>query len=78
MRHVSYKRTASAGLSEIMQDALQTAVETRKVQAASLHVAASNTGARALYSSLGFATEAVLESYYSSGEAAHKMALTLC
>jgi ribosomal protein S18 acetylase RimI-like enzyme len=61
----------------LVQAALAVAGE-RRVGSATLHVAAANAGALALYVSLGFACEAgVLQDYYGAGRHAHKMRLAL-
>ena len=57
--------------------ALRAARAERRVQRASLHVAAANAAGRALYGSLGFATDATVEAYYPDGGAALRLALDL-
>ncbi len=55
------------------QAALLIAVKERRVQCSTLHVSAENAPALALYTKIGYVSEAYLQDYYGPGRDAHKM-----
>lgn len=59
------------------QEALQWSFQERRVQVATLHVAADNVPAFNLYTRFGFVKEALLEDYYCPGRHALKMICNL-
>ena len=52
---------------------MQEALNSTKCSIATLHVDPQNKAAIALYHSLGFDLDGILEDYYSAGRPAHKL-----